>query len=51
MSDTAIRLSKRMVELGLCTRREADACIEQGLVKVDGRIVTALGAGWSRNNA
>ncbi|AXT48202.1 MULTISPECIES: S4 domain-containing protein [Chromobacterium] len=44
MSDAAIRLSKRMVELGLCTRREADACIEQGLVKVDGQTVTALGS-------
>ncbi|UGA39421.1 hypothetical protein JOS77_07950 [Chromobacterium haemolyticum] len=33
-----------MVELGLCTRREADACIEQGLVKVDGQTVTALGS-------
>ncbi|UGA39420.1 hypothetical protein JOS77_07945 [Chromobacterium haemolyticum] len=25
-------------------RREADACIEQGLVKVDGQTVTALGS-------
>ena len=30
------RLSKRMSELGLASRREADAWIEQGLVRVDG---------------
>ncbi|OHX13719.1 S4 domain-containing protein [Chromobacterium sphagni] len=44
MDDTSVRLSKRMVELGLCSRREADACIEQGLVKVDGETVTVLGS-------
>ncbi|WP_434630645.1 S4 domain-containing protein [Chromobacterium sp. CV08] len=44
MDDTNVRLSKRMVELGLCSRREADACIEQGLVKVDGKVVDTLGA-------
>lgn len=32
-----IRLSKRMAELGLCSRREADSYIEQGWVKVDGQ--------------
>lgn len=31
-----IRLSKRMAELNLCSRREADAYIEQGLVRVNG---------------
>ena len=30
------RLSKRMSELGLCSRREADEWIENGWVKVDG---------------
>ncbi|MEO3955459.1 RNA pseudouridine synthase [Chromobacterium piscinae] len=44
MDETSVRLSKRMVELGLCSRREADACIEQGLVKVDGKVVNTLGA-------
>ena len=39
-----MRLSKRLVELGLCSRREADACIEQGLVKVDGQVVRVLGS-------
>jgi len=37
------RLSKRMSELGLCSRREADAWIEKGWVKVDGKVVTELG--------
>jgi 23S rRNA pseudouridine2604 synthase len=31
---TQVRLSKRMAELGLCSRREADDWIERGLVRV-----------------
>jgi 23S rRNA pseudouridine2604 synthase len=38
-----IRLSKRMSELGLCSRREADSWIERGWVRVDGKIVSTLG--------
>ncbi|QJR15262.1 pseudouridine synthase [Usitatibacter palustris] len=34
------RLSKRMGELGLCSRREADEWIENGWVKVDGVVAT-----------
>jgi 23S rRNA pseudouridine2604 synthase len=37
------RLSKRMGELGLCSRREADKWIENGWVKVDGKVVDTLG--------
>ena len=37
------RLSKRMSELGLCSRREADEWIENGWVKVDGIVVSTLG--------
>ncbi|MEN9760279.1 MAG: hypothetical protein RI906_105 [Pseudomonadota bacterium] len=37
------RLSKRMSELGLCSRREADEWIENGWVKVDGVVVNTLG--------
>src|SRR5262245_47835161 len=37
------RLSKRMGELGLCSRREADEWIENGWVEVDGQVVTQLG--------
>lgn len=38
-----VRLSKLMSERGLCSRREADSYIEQGLVFVDGRRVSELG--------
>ena len=37
MTDEPIRLNKRMAELGLCSRREADAWIAQGWVKVNGQ--------------
>ncbi len=39
-----LRLSKRMSELGLCSRREADAWIERGWVRVDGVVVSELGS-------
>jgi 23S rRNA pseudouridine2604 synthase len=39
-----MRLSKRMSELGLCSRREADEWIENGWVRVDGHRVDTLGA-------
>jgi 23S rRNA pseudouridine2604 synthase len=42
--DNALRLSKRMSELGLCSRREADEWIEKGWVFVDGVVVDTLGA-------
>ena len=35
---TTVRLNKRMAELGLCSRREADAWIEQGWVRVNGHV-------------
>ena len=43
------RLSKRMSELGLCSRREADEWIENGWVKVDGKVVTTLGVRVQRD--
>ena len=43
------RLSKRMGELGLCSRREADEWIENGWVKVDGQVVNQLGVRVSPN--
>lgn len=39
-----LRLSKRMSELGLCSRREADEWIERGWVRVDGVVVSQLGS-------
>ena len=39
----AVRLSKLMSQRGICSRREADRYIEQGLVMVDGKVVDKLG--------
>jgi 23S rRNA pseudouridine2604 synthase len=44
MTDEMVRLSKLMAQRGLCSRREADAFIEQGMVSVNGVIVDRLGA-------
>ncbi len=38
-----IRLNKFLANAGLCSRREADEFIQQGLVKVNGNVVTELG--------
>jgi len=40
----SMRLSKRMSELGMSSRREADEWIPKGWVRVDGRVVTELGS-------
>ena len=39
-----IRISKLMAERGMCSRREADAYIERGWVRVDGVVVSELGS-------
>lgn len=41
--DEQIRLNKFMANAGICSRREADEFIQQGLVKVNGEVVTELG--------
>ena len=38
-----IRLNKYIAHAGLCSRREADEYIEQGKVKVNGKVITELG--------
>ena len=38
------RLAKRVSEMALCSRRQADEWIENGWVSVDGVVVTTLGA-------
>ena len=43
MTETTLRLSKRMSELGLCSRREADEWIAKGWVRVDGQVISELG--------
>jgi 23S rRNA pseudouridine2604 synthase len=40
----SMRLSKRMSELGIASRREADEWIPKGWVRVDGRVVKELGS-------
>lgn len=40
----SMRLSKRMSELGIASRREADEWIAKGWVRVDDQIVSALGS-------
>jgi 23S rRNA pseudouridine2604 synthase len=37
---TSVRLNKRMADLGLCSRREADDWIGRGWVRVDGEVAT-----------
>lgn len=39
-----LRLSKRLSELGLASRREADEWIAKGWVRVDGQVVSELGS-------
>ncbi len=43
-TDGSVRLSKRMSELGIASRREADEWIALGWVRVDGRVVSELGS-------
>lgn len=45
-----LRLSKLMAERGLCSRREADNYISQGLVFVDGTRITELGTKVKRSS-
>jgi 23S rRNA pseudouridine2604 synthase len=42
--DGLVRISKLLAERGICSRREAERYIEQGLVLIDGKPVTELGA-------
>lgn len=41
--DGFIRLNKFIAESGLCSRRKADEYIEQGAVKINGKVVKELG--------
>lgn len=38
-----VRINKWLATEGVCSRREADALIEQGLVEIDGKPITELG--------
>jgi 23S rRNA pseudouridine2605 synthase len=39
-TDQTERLSKRLSRLGICSRREAEKLIEQGMIKVDGKVIS-----------
>jgi len=39
----SIRLNKYIANSGICSRREADNLIEQGLVEVNGNVITEMG--------
>jgi len=41
MSEQGIRLSKRMTELGLCSRRDAERWIAEGRVSLAGKVLTS----------
>lgn len=48
-SEDQPRLSKRLSELGFCSRREAEEWIVNGWVRVDGQVVDVLGSRVSRD--
>ncbi len=42
--DSSMRINRFVAQSGVCSRRDADALIEQGLVTVNGRVIRELGA-------
>ncbi len=49
-SHPPIRLNRYIANAGVCTRREADALIKEGKIRVNGKIVTELGTKVSRSD-
>ncbi len=43
MSENNVRINKFLSQAGFCSRREADKYIEQGLVLLDGEVISELG--------
>ncbi len=48
--DAPVRLNKFIANSGICSRREADNYIVEGLVTVNGNVVTELGTKVNRND-
>lgn len=48
---TPIRLNKYLANAGVCSRREADAFITAGAVKVNGEVISELGAKVTRGDS
>ena len=42
-TSAGVRLNKAIADSGLCSRRQADKLISEGLVSVNGKTVTSLG--------
>jgi 23S rRNA pseudouridine2605 synthase len=49
-NDDSVRLNKFIANSGICSRRDADKLISQGLIKVNGVIVKELGKKISKND-
>jgi 23S rRNA pseudouridine2605 synthase len=47
---TLIRLNRFIANSGVCSRRDADEHIKNGLIKVNGQIVTDMGTKVSYND-
>ncbi len=43
LDNEEVRLNRYIANSGMCSRREADVMIEQGLVKINGEVVSQLG--------
>jgi 23S rRNA pseudouridine2605 synthase len=43
LNDGSIRLNRYIANSGVCSRREADELISQGLVEVNGKVITEMG--------
>lgn len=41
--DEPLRINKWLAQEGVCSRREADALIERGLIEIDGKAITVAG--------
>ena len=48
--DAPVRLNKFLANAGVCSRREADAFIQAGVVTVNGQVVTELGTKVKRSD-
>ena len=48
--DAPVRLNKFLANAGVCSRREADAYIQAGVVSVNGQVVTELGTKVKRTD-
>ncbi len=48
--ESSVRLNKYIADAGVCSRREADKLIEEGEIKINGKVVTTLGTRVGRDD-